>query len=273
MKRSDLSFLVFLGLFGVHIWLRDPGWQSRAQDTWPILAGIPLFVWFRRPWVFADAPERCFSARGVLWPSVLYWFGLLTNLTSVLALAWTLWLRNWLIARTDSSQHKSYTAKLLLLPFFSLPWLSTDLNPLGWAFRLSGAAVVEHLFSALRYEVVREGTFLWVQGKLMSIEAACSGLNGLQSMLIAGTTLAYLKLKDSRFFWWNVPVLFGAAWLANTLRIFGLAFLTVDGRLDSQNDLVHGFAGWASLCLTFGLCWFIFTLQEPRTRTSCGALA
>ena len=273
MRASDFSFVVFLALLGVHIWLRDPGWQTRAPDTWPILAGIPLFIWLGWPWTFAEAKSQTFPTRALIVAGVLYLVGLLSNLTMLLALAWTLGLRAWLIPRTVAGRDARHATKLLLLPFFSFPWLSTDLNSLGWAFRLSGAAVVENLFSALQYDVVREGTFLWVQGKLMSIEAACSGLNGLQSILIAGTTLAYLKLGASPYFWWNIPLLVAAAWLANTFRIVILAFGVTGGRLDAQNDFLHGVAGWASLCLAFGLCWLAFALQEARGRTPWTELA
>lgn len=274
MRSSDYCYLAFLVSLAVHIWLRDPSWQTRAGDTWPILGGIPLFILFRRPWTFAQAQaERRFSLPGALGAVTLYLLGVLSNLTLLLALAWTLSLRAWLIHRTDARQTASETTKLLALPFLSFPWVSTDLNSLGWAFRWSGAAAVDYLFSALQFDVVRQGTFLWVQGKAMSIEAACSGLNGLQSMLMAGTTLAYLKLRHTNSFFCSLPLLVAAAWLANTIRIIILAFIAVGGRWDMQNKLIHGLAGWGSLCLAFGLCWLIFTWQEPKTKTPWNELA
>ncbi|MBI4659854.1 MAG: exosortase/archaeosortase family protein [Verrucomicrobia bacterium] len=258
--------ITVLVLLAIHIWVRDSNWPATAQDSWPILAGIPIFIWFRRPWVFADPANQSFPARGVAAITALYLLGVLLNSTLFLALGWTLLFRTWLITRTDAGLSAACTTKLLALPFFSFPWIATDLNSVGWFFRLSGAAVVELLFAALQFDVVRHGTLLSVQGKLMSVEAACSGLNGLQSMLIAGTTMAYLKLKDSPRFWWNLPTLVGAAWLANTIRIAILAFTAVESSLDTQSQFIHGLAGCGSLGLAFGLCWFFFGLQEPKSR-------
>ena len=108
---------------------------------------------------------------------------------------------------------------LKIFPFLMFPWMQLDLQPIGWAFRISGAWVAALFFQVTGFEVDREGVYLVVEGAPIVVDAACSGLNALQSMCVAGSLIAFWTFQPSRAFWCAVAVLPLFAWVANTLRI------------------------------------------------------
>lgn len=267
MRASDYGAVCILVFLAGFIWSRDLSWLSAASDTLPILVGLPLFVWFKRPWAFTDTTQR-WDSRPVFFAATLFLFGLLTDSTFLLAIAWTVFLGSWIAFRFEEAGG-SLTRKLLVLPFVSFPWLVNDFDRIGWWFRLSGAAMAEKLFAWTPMSITRHGTDLCVGNFNLSVEPACSGLNGLQSMLIAGAILAFLKLKDTKLYWWNLPLLVAAAWLANTLRIifaiFCAAFFS-ESVMKHWLQPLHLAAGWFALCAMFGLCWVVFEIEASMAR-------
>jgi exosortase/archaeosortase family protein len=268
VKRGDAAFLAALALLGAFIWLRDRSWLAAPADTLPILVGLPLFAWLGAPWrrSAAAAPSR----RAMMMAGIgiaLFPLGVLADSTTLLALGWTLLLGSWCEMRRPNASRA--TPQLLVLAFISFPWIANDFERLGWWFRLSGAAAVGRALTALDFAVVRQGTFLTINGFSVSVEPACSGLNGLQSLLLAGVVVAYVKLKHTRWFWWNLPVLVAAAWLANFLRIFSAAIF--GAKLDPAVALrwigpMHTVSGWLALCGMFVVCWLLISGWERLSR-------
>lgn len=252
-----------LGVLAAFIWLRDLRWYEELGDSLPILAALPVFIALGWPWRLHHDNWRIATAPALL-AAVLFPLGIAFDSGLVLAVAWTTLLWSWIAGRVVV-RPGSHLRKLMLLPLLAFPWLLTDLERLAWWFRLSGAASAGDLLAFAGFTVAREGTFLWANDFAVSVEPACSGVNGLQSMLLAGAALAYVKLKGSALFWWNLPLLVGAAWLANLLRI---VTATAAGALMSPEaaarwvDPLHSFAGWLALCVVFLLCYLIFTMQE-----------
>ncbi len=267
MKPPDYLMLGALALSGAWLWLRDRSWLADPANALPVLAALPLFVWLGRPWRFADGPWRWAPRWGLL-AATLFALGSLLGSTLLLAGSWTALLGGWLAARVEPEAAGTLPG-LMVLPLAAFPWLGADVEHVGWWFRLSGAAVAQWFLSGLHLEVVRHGTLLVVEGLPARVEPACSGLHGLQAMLIAGTVLAYLKLGRTRLYWWNLPVLIAAAWLANALRIIagllcGVA-LRNHGRLAWLEPL-HLVAGGIALCAMFLFCWGVFRLEERWLR-------
>lgn len=116
--------------------------------------------------------------------------------------------------------------RLALLLSFAVPWAVLDLHQVGWWFRLSAAVVTEELFRAAGYGVVREGTFVAIDGIRMSVEEACSGLKQFHWLLFLGVTLAVRSRLQARPFALVLALLPAAAWLANTSRV---VFITAAG--------------------------------------------
>lgn len=261
MNKLDTSVLSCLVLLAVFIWLRDLSWASSVADTLPILVGIPLFYWVGQPW-HLTVPSQRLSATVICIVVLVYLFGILFNSTLLLTVGWVYLLWSWLAARTPSTEH-SKIAKLLVLPFLSFPWITLDAQPIGWWFRLSGARVTGLLYSAIGQSVQVEGTNLLINGLPISVEAACSGMNTLQSLLIAGSVLAYLYLGDTGRYWWNIPLLVVIAWVANTIRIIVISAMALAVSPDFALGAFHLWGGWLVLVVMFLMCWFIFWLQEP----------
>ena len=263
MKKPDYLMAAALVLLAAFIWLRDLRWWDEAGDSLPILAALPLFVFLRRPWVWRDEPWRLRRAPSFA-AAILFPLGIAFDSGLVLAVAWTALLWSWMSGRLEE-QPGQHTRQLLILPLLAFPWILTDLERVAWWFRLSGAASSADVLAFAGFSVVREGTFLWANDFAVSVEPACSGVNGLQSMLVAGAAIAYVKLRGSALFWLNLPVLVGAAWLANLLRILTAtacgALMTPDAAA-RWVDPVHSFAGWLAICAGFIVCYFLFSVQE-----------
>jgi exosortase/archaeosortase family protein len=272
-KLQDTGVLVALAALGSYIWIHDGRWQESASDTLPLLAALPLFVWLRGPWRSRVEPGPALSPRPLLGAAGCLMAGGALDVTFLLAAGWTLLLWSWIDARfydgsavgarrpalsvtSPPEPAGGASFKLLVLPLLAFPWLANDLPQLGWWFRLSGAAAAGRVLSVAHFAVERSGTFLVVNGFPASVEPACSGLNGLQAMLVAGTMVAFVQLGRSRLFWLCLPLFVVAAWLANVARIAGAAALGASLAPDIAAARVaqyHTLGGWIALIVMFAI--------------------
>lgn len=265
-QATDISFIILLFFLAIFIWFRDTTWMSATDDTLPILVAIPLFFWLGMPWSFRDE-KISFPIEKAALPLIILIAGIALNFTFLLALGWTMLLWVWLTLRTLPSQHRGLF-RLMVLPLMAFPWVTLDAQRIGWWFRLSGAWVTGQFYSLLNYPVHIEGTNLLINGLPISVEAACAGLNTLQSMLIAGTAVAFIMLGKTSHYWWNIPLIILMAWIANIFRIIFLVSLALFISPEFAMGSFHTWGGWLILCLMFGLCWFLFVLQEPKSTDS-----
>lgn len=264
MSRLDLRVIVCLAILAAFIWLRDLSWSSTFDDTIPILVGIPLFYWVGRPWHLSIPHERL-PASALIGTAILILLGVLANSTFLLTVGWVFLLWKWLSLRTPRTEH-SKLIKLLVLPLLSFPWITLDAQPVGWWFRLTGAQATGALYSLLGLDVKVEGTQLLINGLPISVEAACSGMNTLQSLLIAGSLLAFLYLGETSRYWWNLPLLVVIAWLANTLRIIILSGVALAVSPAFALGAFHLWGGWLVLVVMFFMCWVVFWMQESTSK-------
>lgn len=262
MRLGDCLLIVVLFLFAIFIWLRNTAWISSAEDTLPILCAVPLFFWLGSPWKFKNSPLPI-SLEMLVCSAILFAGGILGDFTLALAASWSLLFFN-LLSRWTLEPSKLEVSKLLVLPMMAFPWIALDANTIGWWFRISSAWITALFFSMFSGEVVQEGTSVVVDGLPLSVEAACSGLNTLQSLLIAGTCAAYIFLKDSPRFWWNLPLLIVMAWAANTIRIIALAASAIYISPEFALGAFHTWGGWAILIFMFALCTYIFSRQAAK---------
>lgn len=264
MKRVDYVFLAILTILAVFIWVRDLVWASTADDTLPILIAIPLFIWMGMPWQFKEEPTKI-STTGIIAGAAFFFLGIALNMTLLLAIGWTWLLWTWLKDRIPSEKIPSIQ-KLLVLPLLAFPWISMDLEKIGWWFRLTGAWVVAQIFHILGFDVSQEGTHLLINKLPLSVEAACAGLNTLQSMLIAGSILDYIILGQTSLYWINLPVIVLMAWVTNTVRITVISIAALAVTPEFALGTFHTLGGWLVIMLMFGMCWLIFTMQEPTAK-------
>jgi exosortase/archaeosortase family protein len=235
MNTKDYGVLVALGLLAVFVWFRDTAWMSAAEDTLPILVGIPLFYWLGKPWQFIEGKPLEIPTGALVGTAIFFLIGIVAESTFLFALGWTLLVWAWLKQRTPQDKHSSIK-KLLMLPLMSFPWVTLDMQQLGWWFRISGAWVTASFFSLLGYDVKYEGTAISIDQLPINVEAACAGLNTLQSMLIAGTVMAYVILGQTNRYWFNIALIVAVAWIANTSRIILLSAVALAS--DESSPLV-----------------------------------
>lgn len=253
--------LVFFFIYGLFIWVRDLTWVLLDSDTLPILIGFPLFYWLGKPFVFKNSSSFSFSNSTIIIALVLFLLGILLNLSLLLVLSWLLLFCRFGVNYLSSPPPSKFL-KLLVILLFSFPWVLTDANGLGWWFRLSGAHVTSQLFHLLGFTVQQQGTFLIIDQQPISVEAACAGLNTIQSMMIAGSSLAYIYFENSVKYWWNIPFLLALSWLANTLRIILISAVALAFSPEIAMGVFHTVGGLAVILFMFLGAWGFFALQK-----------
>ena len=257
MRRKDYLYLFLLALLGAYIWMWNTYWMASKADTLPILITLPIFWWLGRPWNFLTVRESFsygYSFAGIL----LVFLGMGLDAMVLLAAGWTVLLAGWLRARLGPVRGRAIRP-LFVLPVLAFPWILSEANIVGWWFRFSGAWTVEKLFGLIGSTVDRTGTSLVVRDIELQIDAACAGLNELQSMLIAGVAIGYWHLGRHLRYGAALAVTVIVAWFANTARIALLAFAGLWVTPEFAMGMFHTIGGLAVLCLMFTGCWGVFS--------------
>ena len=149
----------------------------------------------------------------------------------------------------------------------AFPWITRDLPALAWWYRLSAAWSAEHCLSGIGLEVRREGTQIFVHQLPFDVAPACSGIQGLQALLVAGTALCFLQVGTRPFYWPAVGLLPLVAWLANALRVMLLIAAGLSFGPEVVTGWFHTVGGWLVLVMMFGLTWLALELLrrlQPR---------
>jgi exosortase/archaeosortase family protein len=169
----------------------------------------------------------------------------------VLGWAWPAALAAALVA-AQTQREPLAKWKLALWAILSVPWLAADAGAVGWFFRLSGAWATEGIFHSMGFAVTRQGTWLRVEDQPLAVDAACAGIDTLQSTLVAGLWIAE-SLRSPRHWWLGVAVLPLLAWIANTLRIFMLGALALTSGYESATGWFHAWGGLGVIVAVFVL--------------------
>ncbi|HYE06763.1 MAG TPA: archaeosortase/exosortase family protein [Planctomycetota bacterium] len=272
----DWAIAGALAALASFIWLRDPSWLGRGvpaeagaptlADSIPLFAALPLFWLLGRPWRL-QPPSHGGSNGALAGAATCLALGVPTGLTLLLALGWTLLLWWWLAPRLGDDQ-RVRVRRLLILPLMAFPWVTLDGQGIGNVFRLTGAATTAWFYDGLGYPVSREGTSVFIGDQQISVEAACAGLNTLQSLLVMGTLAAGITLGRHRRFWLSLPLLVIAAWVGNTARIIGIAAIALGFGAEAARGWAHDWGGWAVLMATFLGTAVIFEAMSPRRPSS-----
>lgn len=264
---ANLSILLVLAIF---IWTRDISWIDSIEDTLPIVMSLPLFLWLAQPLPFnKDLILPSFT--GLFISTVGFITGIIIDSCFVLAVFWTMIMWFLFSPRLDKDKRPA-VKRLLILPLLAFPWLFIEGDFIGWWFRLSSAWVSAHIFSFMGFDVLHEGTHIIVQGLPVGIGNACSGLNTLQSMLIAGSALAYIYLGDRVVYWLDLILIIALAWTANTIRIIIICISALTISPKFALGMFHTWGGWIVLFLMICLSWMLFASQRAYyLRTSSTA--
>ncbi len=257
---------VLLILMAGWIWARDLSWTERPTDTLPVLVGLALICWLGSPWRRRE-PAGPGSRRPILSGALLLIAGVTTNLISLMALGWALFLYEWF--RSSYRKGAVSPSRLALLGFLSFPWLVTDFAAIGWWFRLSGTWATEQVFTLLGFNADAYGTSIVIEGFPVDIVASCSGINILQSILLAGTMAALIFFRRELGFWLAFSVLPLLAWLSNTFRIIVVTAAGLTSGAEFASGWFHTWGGLFSVVIMFLTCLALFSrLGEPHYTVS-----
>jgi exosortase/archaeosortase family protein len=248
----------------VFVWLRDTTWVANASDTLPVLAALPVLFWLGMPWDKRTPEWTRLDWRAAWWATLCFVLGIVSNLNVLFAVAWA----QAFLAIANAGVHpnpKRRLKRLLPLAVLAFPWIYLDCQFVGFWFRLSGAQIAEAALDWAGVSVHRLGTVLSVGDVRLGVSEACSGTNSLQTILIGGFALAYIQLGRSRFFWLALPILIGAAWAANTLRVLLTAYIVVWGEVEWATGSSHEWQGLCVLLSCFMICAGLFSCLGERT--------
>jgi exosortase len=254
---KGLLSLVGLLILGAFIWLRGAPVPEAPAEMLPLLAAFPLYLWLVRPRWSPCPPDHL--PRTAIAGLVLTLAGIAADSTLLLSAGWIAFLDVF-----QSAFLERIPRRFLILPFLGFPWVTQNLDSLGWLFRYTGAGAVQLLFTLLGCTVHREGTLLLIQNLPLSIEPACAGLNVLQSMLIVGALLICARVPAGPRFWLALASLVPLAWVANTTRIFSLGCAGLLFGPDFARGWFHNYGGWLVLCFMFLLCERLFNMWAGK---------
>ncbi len=268
MSRQRQMWLggIGLALTAGAVWARDLAWMRAPADTLPLALGLPLAYFLGRPW-HPHTGILPGHKPALLTLGILGWIGgwILGSLT-LLAFSWSflalLWGHRWFTREPGRGR----LAWLLVLSF---PWLVSEWQAIGWAFRLSSAAVAEQVFGLLQMPTQREGTHLAIMGVPIEIEASCAGWNLLQLTLLTGVAVGAYGVRSPRRFALLLGLLPAIAWLANLLRILMLAGIALSFDTQVAGGTIHGLTGLAVLGGVLALLkWLCHVLEPPPQATT-----
>ncbi len=258
---KDVIFIASLILYFLFIWVRKLNWIDDYADVLPIIVALPVFFGLVKPCQlkprFTSIPS--FSQWII---AALFIVGIGIDSTIFLSASWCLLLYVWLGSRFHQPASNE-TKYLLIFPFLAFPWINLDLVQLGWWFRLSAATLIEIMFNWIDISSVRlHGTLINIEGIPISVAPACSGLNTLQSMLIAGMVLSFTMIGTKRFFWTNLLIIVFMAWMANTFRVLSICISAVTFSPEITEKFFHDYGGSIVLLIMFCLCGLVFYLER-----------
>ena len=265
LHHKDIGYLVFLAVLYLLIWLSDLSWSGDLLNVVPALLALPIMIWL------ADLKL------GSIWKTSTEWHGLLTMpmalgaffmllgsasyMLVLLSIGWTCFVYGWMAKKVVNGA-EFYIQKLMIFSLLSFPWIAAEGSFIGWFFRLSGAAASEWFFRVLEYNTFREGVILFVNDLPIEVELACAGLNTLQTMLIAGSIIAFSYLASFQTYWLSLVLIFFFAWLANTVRIFVLGSAALLIGTEMLYSFFHEVSGWIVILAVFGLYWVIVATMQ-----------
>lgn len=262
MRANDRVWLAGLLIGAFFIWLRERAWLDAPADSLAVLSAWPLFFWLAAPWKFSASPFQRSNA-SVAVASLIVAVGLVSGFNGLLAVAWAAMLWAWLSQRLEV-QSRARVFRLLPLTVLAFPWMALDFASVGWWFRLSAAWSAEQVFGWAGFSVTREGTQLLVAQLPFDVTPACSGMKGLQAMLIAGTALCHLEISGRRGYWLAIACIPIAAWLANTVRVFGVVASALTFGPEFASGWFHSMGGWFVMASMFGLMWLVAEIFRRR---------
>lgn len=240
--------------------------SNYSHGFWvPLVIGY--FIWEKRATLAALPRQQ--DSRGLLWVIAglfIHLAGLLLDVhflsgISLFPVAWGLvmWYAGGHILR-DLFWPLSFMIFMIPLPFVA--------NYLTIRLQLISAVASTQILNLMQYNVERIGTMVTVESFTLFVEAPCSGLNTLFSLIFVGSVVAYL----ARGVWWRKLILLLTAPLiavaANIFRIILIGLLGAHYGEEVAMGVFHNGSG--VIMYSVGLALFLLEAWLLRIRLAPG---
>jgi exosortase len=250
--KAGVLFGLACGLYANVLAKLALDWWTEPRHTYGLLIP-PLAVylaWLRREITLSHpvAPDN----RGlclVALSSALYVLGtlgaefFLARISFVVLLAGLTWTF-WGVARFRS----------LSLPFLLLatmvPLPAIAYNTIAAPLQLFASEIAADLAQACGVSVYRDGNILTLAHVSLGVEEACSGLNSLSALIVAGVLLCFMLLSRPLVRWLLFAITIPLAIGVNILRVTITAILA-DYNEEFAMGFYHSFSGWLVFVVAF----------------------
>jgi len=168
---------------------------------------------------------------------------------------WTFW---------GSARLRTLTFPLVLLAA-SIPLPAVVYNTAAAPLQLFASDMAANLAQALGVTVYRDGNVINLAYMSLGVEEACSGLNSLSAMLVAGVFLSFLLCRRATSRLSILVLSIPVAIVANIIRITGTAILA-DYDDKFARGFYHALSGWLIFVIGFAVLYGITKLLSYTER-------
>jgi exosortase len=258
----------------VCVWLYAKVWLDMAVEWWTVpslsqgllLGPFTAYLAFSRRNSILGVPAHT-DGRG-LW---LCAAGCLMYAVGKLAAEFFVWRMSFVVLLTGiiltfwGRRRLQILALPLVLLATMIPLPSLIYSSLAAPLQLFASDVSTTLVQSLGVTAHRDGNIIYLAGATLGVEEACSGLNSLSALLVAGVLLASSKCSHWTTRTGLFLLTFPISVAVNVLRVAGTAVLA------DQNEayafgFYHSFSGWVVFVLGFVLLWAAAVLLGKFTR-------
>ena len=230
-------------------------WNEPAYSQGMLIPPLAMYIaWLRRSVTFAHpvSPDNravvlvAFACLTFLLGKLAVEFFLMRISFVILlgALTWTFWGLNRL--------------RTLAFPFLLLatmvPFPAIFYNSLAAPLQLFASDISTRLAQALGVSVYRDGNIIQLADTSLGVAEACSGLNSLSALLVAGLLVGHLLCTRLISQITVVAMSIPTAIAVNILRVTGTAVIA-DYNPEFAMGFYHSFSGWLVFLVGFGILY------------------
>ena len=261
----------FVPFFALYLfWLR---WEDRPAAAVPDVRGRTSDLSSRRTEVtgsnershratalallllFLLFPLRLIEVANPDW-RLISWAHALIAVGLTLLVIWWMGGRPWL-------RHFAFPILFFLV---SVPWLSDIEQPIILGLMPTVASIATETLSLFGIPAEAQGNLIHINGGVVGVNEACSGMRSLQTSLMIGLLFGELKRLSTMKRVVLVLVAVAIAFIANCGRAFFLVWIAVT-RGVPQVEHWHDFAGYAIVGLVFFGCLGLTKMLSPKVES------
>ena len=232
---------------------------NHAFLTLPI---IGYMVWSKRSALSLEQP--LYSSLGLLlllFAMAAYFFAMLTQIHTIIALSMFLTIVGVLIYLTGLQAVKELSIPLLLL-LILIPFPEQLYIKLTFPLQLKVSQASEIIVKMFGVPLLREGNIMNIPEKSFEVVEACSGLRSMITLLTLSIIMGYFMLKKN---FSKLILLLASAPTAiaiNIIRVTAMILLFHFFRLDLTDGILHSITGLLIFSIALGILLLLQKVLE-----------